>query len=387
MMMNAAAQSGVGHLCVVPDGWRDTRSQKLRLADWEEILAKLRTQPEVMVATPRARTDALLAFGTRSTGVEMVGVDPTTERVGNRLLRRVVSGRYLEPGERGSTVIGEAIADRFRVEVEDQLMVTVAGSDGDMRSAMLQIVGVVATGSRELDSILCHTSLEELATLSGFAGATEIAVTLNKPRKQLEPFIAELRTSLPPTAEALSWTELRPELEAGIKVDETWARLTVGIIMIVVFLGIASAQLAAALERRREFAVLSSLGMPVSSLWRVMISEGILLGIAGSFVGLLIGIPITGWVARQPARSLIRNVGMKGEEMMTQCPVPFVSWPASVLSVVRNLLVLSASHRAFFTTESTEDTGSTEDTEDTEKRTPQNPTRRCSLTAIASGRA
>ncbi|MBT7162294.1 MAG: FtsX-like permease family protein, partial [Victivallales bacterium] len=61
----------------------------------------------------------------------------------------------------------------------------------------------------------------------------------------------------------------------------------------VVFLGIASAQLAAVLERRREFAVLAALGMKGGRLVRIMLTEGVILGVTGGVLALFIGLPTT----------------------------------------------------------------------------------------------
>jgi len=95
----------------------------------------------------------------------------------------------------------------------------------------------------------------------------------------------------------VTWEQLMPELASGVKVDETWTRLTVSIIMIVVFLGIASAQLTAVLERRREFAVLSAVGMKGSRLVQIMVYEGLVLGFVGAIVGLAVGVPSAYWIA------------------------------------------------------------------------------------------
>ncbi len=296
MMMNAAAASGSGHFSIVPEGWIPIRTNDFRIDGWEGILARLRAEPRVRVATPRARVDALLAFGTQVAAIEMVGVDPRAEPLGNRLVRRVVAGRYLKAGDEEVTVIGEAVADRLRVEVGDPLMVTVSDHEGEMRSAMLRIEGIVATGSRELDATICHVALAQVARLTGRAGAGEIAVTLVDAR-EVEGFGGEVAAALPEEISLLTWDELRPELSAGVEVDEIWARLVVIIIMTVVFLGIASAQLAAVLERRREFGVLSALGMPGHRLLRVMSAEALLLGSAGGLVALLLGVPATWYVA------------------------------------------------------------------------------------------
>ncbi len=91
----------------------------------------------------------------------------------------------------------------------------------------------------------------------------------------------------------VTWKEISPELASGVEIDKTWTRLIVSIIMIVVFLGIASAQLTAVLERRREFAILSALGMKNSKLIHIMFAEGLILGLLGGILGIIIGAPFT----------------------------------------------------------------------------------------------
>ena len=296
MIMRAASESGTGHLRVVPEEWPAVRENDMRLNDWKTLREKLRGLAGLDVVTPRARTEALLAFGTRVAGLEMVGVDPETEPATNRLVREVTKGRYLEPGDEEVAVVGAAVADRLDVEVGDPLMVTVAGSDGEMRSAMLDIIGLVSVGSRDLEATICHVNLGDVAKLSGLEGAAELTMTAKDPDRipELKQRIAGM---LPESAVVMTWDEIRPELAAGLEVDKTWTRLMVGIIVLTVFLGIASAQLAAVLERRREFAVLSALGMKHGPLVRIMFTEGIFLGVFGGVVGLAFGVPAAYYIS------------------------------------------------------------------------------------------
>ena len=69
------------------------------------------------------------------------------------------------------------------------------------------------------------------------------------------------------------------------------------IILLIVLLGVASAQLAAVLERRREFAVLSALGMSGLTMARLILQEALILGLAGAALGLAAGLPIVWWLA------------------------------------------------------------------------------------------
>ncbi|UCD48497.1 MAG: ABC transporter permease [Phycisphaerales bacterium] len=296
MMLKAAAESGAGHLRIVPAAWPETRENDLRLADWQSIDEILQATEGIGVVTPHARTEGLLAFGTRVAGVEIVGVDPNTERTINRLVRNVVEGQYLRPDEPGTTVVGRALARRLDVTLDDPLMVTVANAENEMSSAMLRIVGIVETGSQELDGIICHVNLPDVEHLTGRAGAADLTALVDNP-KHLARHVRDLQSRLPDDYAVVTWKEIMPELASGTEVDETWTRLTVGLLMTVVFLGIMSAQLAAVLERRREFAVLSALGMKSGRLIRVMVAEGVILGLLGSVLGLAFGLPAAYYVA------------------------------------------------------------------------------------------
>jgi len=211
-------------------------------------------------------------------------------------VRTIPEGQYLTAGELGTTVIGRTLAKRLDVELDDQLMVTVADRDGEMSSAMLRIVGIAETGSEDLDSIICHVNLEDVERLTGRPGAADLTALVENP-KHLERVIAALSEQLSEDHVVVTWKEIMPEMASGVEVDKTWTRLMVGIVMIVVFLGIMSAQLAAVLERRREFAVLSALGMKSGRLIRIMLAEGVILGLFGSVLGLAFGLPAAYYVA------------------------------------------------------------------------------------------
>ena len=198
----AAAESGSGHVRISPAGWLQKKDEELRLTNWQAELAAVRALPNVKVAAPRARLEGLLGMGNRLAAVEVTGVDPATEQAALRFVRTVVKGRYLAPGDLGATVIGKTIAERLKVDLDDDIVVTALRKDGEMESAMLRVVGVVTSGSRDVDATICHVNLPDLEKLSGRAGAGEIAVLLvdDKPLEESRAAVAALLAGgeLPP---------------------------------------------------------------------------------------------------------------------------------------------------------------------------------------------
>lgn len=296
LFARTVAYSGAGHLRVVPGTWRQRRDPRLRLARGDVALAAARALPGAAVATPRARAQVLLAMGTHVVGVEAVGVDPETEPAAYRFVRRLAAGRYLRPGDAGAAVVGRAVADRLGAELDDEVLATAVGQGGRIESAMLRLVGIVETGSDELDAGICQVSLADVERLTGLAGFGEVAVILSDHRSTTAARAA-LAAASAPGDEVLTFEELTPEFKGHMEQDAATSRFVNGVILLIVFLGVASAQLAAVLERRREFAVLSALGMRGRRLVRLVLLEALVVGAGGAAAGLALGLPAAWLVA------------------------------------------------------------------------------------------
>lgn len=287
MQIRAVSESGAGHLRVVPKGWTAERENTLRLPNLREIERVVQSMPTVKVAAPRGRVNGLLAFGNRSAGVEIVGVKPDVEQRVNRIVfKSNIMGRYLKSNDQGKVVVGRTIAERLRVEVDDDLYVTLSGADG-VRSAMLRIVGVLSTGVRDLDAGICHVTLESLEEISGYTGAGEISILLDDYRR-IEETRRELGRRLG-DVEIVTWREVNPGIAANIDGDRGFMRALVAIIIVVVGLGIVSAQLTAVIERRREIAVLTALGMKVQQVIGLVLIEAVTIALGGSVIALSMG--------------------------------------------------------------------------------------------------
>ncbi len=296
LFARVGATSGAGHVRIVPAGWRERRDARMRLADPEGDLAAARALPGVEAAAPRARAEVLLAMGTHVVPVELAGVDPAAEARVYRFATKVSPGRWLAPGARGELVVGKAIADRLRSEIGDEVVATAVGRGGSIESVMLRIVGIVATGGDDTDLSVCAAPLADVAALTGLPGLGEVTLVLRDWRKAdaaRDALAARLRGG----DAAMTWGEINPEFEGHLQQDRASMQFVSAIVLLVVLLGVASAQLAAVLERRREFAVLAALGMRGWRMVRLVVQEAIALGLAGAAAGLAVGAPLVWWVS------------------------------------------------------------------------------------------
>ena len=291
LFARAGSASGVGHMRIVPAGWRARRDSRLRLADWKADLAAAKAQPGVAFVTTRARAQALLAVGTHVVPVELTGVEPDIEPHTFRYVRIIRHGRYLRTGERGNIVLGRALVDRLTADLDDDIVATTVGPGGDIQSALFRLVGIVETGNDDSDIAVCQVALADLQRLTGFPGVGDISLVLSDYR-QIDAVRARLAPLVARGDDVLTLSEIAPDIEGHFKQDQAVTRFVSGIILLIVLLGVASAQLAAVLERRREFAVLAALGMSAPKLVGLVVQESLMLGTGGAVVAIALGVPL-----------------------------------------------------------------------------------------------
>ncbi len=297
MLIRNVAEGGTGHIKVAADNWIIGRNDQLRLADWQKVLGQLRGNPEVKVATPRVKIQGMLAMGTRLSGVEITGVDPQNEPKALRYVRQMESGRYLQTGDRHAMVLGRSIADHLGVATGDQVEATVVDPLGAMKSDMFDVVGIVNLGTKQMDQLICQTTMEDVEDLSGIPGAGEITVIL-KDADKADSVRGWIQSQLPAGDKAWTWAEVSPQSQEAVQMNAVMAGLITVLLVSVAFLGVASAQLTAMLERRKELAILSALGMGSRSVVKLALSEAFALGTISLALILALAGPITYYFAK-----------------------------------------------------------------------------------------
>lgn len=309
MFIRNVAEGGIGHVRVVPENWIVNHDPALRLHRWRTTLERLRADPGVAVATPRVRIQGMLAMGTRVSGVLISGVDPLTEPKALRYVRTLESGRYLKPDDSHAMVIGRSMADRLRAGVGDALVVTVVDAGGAAKSDMFDVVGIVNLGNRRLDSLVCQVTLGDAQQLSGRGGVGEITVLLREPAHAWR-FRDQIRARLPAGDTAWTWAQISPQSEQAVRINELFSRIITLVLILVSLLGVASSQLTAVLERKRELAMLSALGMGRRSIFRLVIGEALTLGTLSALATVALAGPVSWYFGRVGIRVLARGESM-----------------------------------------------------------------------------
>jgi ABC-type lipoprotein release transport system permease subunit len=284
----------------------------------------------VVAVSPRVRLNGLIGHEEKSQVGRIMGVDPAMEADATPVATALTQGRWLAqnppayPAPR-EVVVGAGMANQLRVGPGDELVVFVESADGSMGNDLLEVVGVVRTANTAVDRMTAYMHIEDarfLAAVEGEAhelaiktedllGAREtaglVAAALGADTRGVPPGNSDADQG-PGTSPALSradqdallvrpWQEILPSIYQMLTISGQSNWITYLLIYLVAAIGLVNTQRMSALERKREFGVLMAIGMRPRKMFRMVLTESLVLGSLGGLIGTVIGLAVTGYHA------------------------------------------------------------------------------------------
>src|SRR6185436_15114114 len=142
-----------GHLQIRPASYDENKiSLKWEdlIADPEQVAAKIEALPQVTVATPRLSASAILTLSDESKGVQILGIDP--ESAANQPFRDgMLSGEFIKADDREGILIGNVLAEKLNLKVNDKVNLLVTTSNGDVNEQQFTVRGIFTTRTPAYD--------------------------------------------------------------------------------------------------------------------------------------------------------------------------------------------------------------------------------------------
>lgn len=95
-LVHALTRFDLGHLQVHRTGYTARRALEATIPSGREVLDRVRKDAGVRAASPRVYAPALVGAGTHSTGVQLIGVEPSSEREVTELHKQLTAGSFLD---------------------------------------------------------------------------------------------------------------------------------------------------------------------------------------------------------------------------------------------------------------------------------------------------
>jgi lipoprotein-releasing system permease protein len=245
-----------------------------------EYIARL---PGARVA-PVLSGQIILSFAGKEEGVLMNGVVPGMMTGVSDIEDKIVAGSLQAlAGNTNGIIIGRALAKKMNLDMGDNL--TVSSPVGQVRT--MKIVGLFETGMTSVDEGQAYVLLKRAQVLLDRPDrANMLVMQLDDPYASRE-MAARIEEHVGYRAQ--SWQEASESLLSVLLVRNIIMYSVVSAILVVASFGIYNIISTVVMEKRRDIAILKSMGFTARDIRRIFLWEGTFIGIMGSVAGLAVG--------------------------------------------------------------------------------------------------
>ena len=299
--MIQAGVNQVGYLEIHSRGfWKDQSIDKAFFDD-NKINRTLKDTKGISLALPELQTFSLASFKTQTKGVMVSGIDPKKENLQTKIASKIVKGNYLS-NESSNVLIGDNLAQYLKIGVGDSLVLIGQGFRGVTAYGLYKVCGIFHLPSTEMNGQLVYMNLNDAQYFvypyqPGLLTAISIFPT---DPSQSDNIKVSLEKQIGKNYEVIGWQKMLSDMLQTIKVDNVSGQLMLFVLYIIAAFGIFSTILMMTIERKKQFAVMISIGMQRRKLISVSIIETFIITLIGIIIGLIIITPILVYLHLNP---------------------------------------------------------------------------------------
>ena len=267
-----------------------------RMAGWDALTVVAAGNPRVRASAPFIDGQALLVFGEQVSGAELRGIDPVAEDMVSGVGGTMLDGELLslEPGS-FHAVLGVELADALHVGMGDK--VTVILAEGIVtpagvvpRTKRFVVSGLYRVGMYEFDRRLAFINLSDAQKLyrkKDVVTGVRLAVTdiFEAPAIVREVALAHGEVVL-----VSDWTRRHVNFFRSIQITKSILFVILLLVVAVAAFNIVSTLVMVVKDKQADIAILRTIGARPSSVLRIFVTQGSIIGIVGTVAGVLFGI-------------------------------------------------------------------------------------------------
>ncbi len=244
---------------------------------------RLQADPRVGAYTPQLSAAVIFRNGKSEVPATLIGCDPAGQKKVTTLADYVIEGSFDDLTEGGNRlVLGKDLMDKLGVRVSQNVMVALANAN----PTPFKVVAAFRTGTKQTDT-------------QAF-GALGDVQRVNKTLNQVNAIAVKVRDPAQAAALASSWADIGPEKVESwdqmnqnifniFRIQDTIRFMSIGSILIVAGFGIYNVLNMTVVQKRKDIAILRSMGYGTREIISLFFSQGLIVGTLGAATGLVFG--------------------------------------------------------------------------------------------------
>ena len=265
--------------------------------DWQSLADKIKDVPDVEATAPNIFFKSVIGSGDANDGVFVKGIDPKYEYAVSRLHENIVAGEInldINSDSLPGIVIGQELASTLNVKLGEE--VVLASLKQKKMTLTLQpkykrfvVTGLFETGMNEYDGNLAYISIpmaQDLFKLDDMVTGLQVRV---RDFYKSEHIAREIEEIVGSPYYAVDWSERHKNLFGWMTLEKYGMSIVVGLIVAVAAFNIVTTLIMLVIEKRRDIAILKSMGANRSQVMKIFMFQGTLLGFVGTMAGTALG--------------------------------------------------------------------------------------------------
>lgn len=288
----AIIHSQSGHIQIAKKGFFVEGSRKpdaYFIPEPETVRSRVASLDGIDDVMVRLSFSGLLNNGRSDLSIVGEGIEPTREaRMGTYL--RLVAGRQLTAADANGILIGEGAAHALRLSPGDRVTLLASTSGGAANTLDFDVIGVFRSFSKDYDARTVKIPLAAAQELLDAQVANTLVVTLKDTGETDRLAVSIERVLSSRGLEVKRWQTLNDFYEKTVTLYDRQLGVLRVIVLFMVLLGVANAIRMNVFERTGELGTMRALGNRNSSLFSLLMTEGLIIGLIGSLAGVALGI-------------------------------------------------------------------------------------------------
>ncbi len=266
--------------------------------NYQELIPGIKETKHVVEVAPYIYYKAAIASKTGSDGIVVRGIDPEQEKLVTDLEGNLKVGSLeldRDEDEFSGILLGATLADRLGVELGDNVVLfSLKGGSlttgwTQPKASKLKLKGIFETGMYEYDASLAYVSLPTAQKLFNLGNrVTGLQVKLDN-LYQAGKVAKRLEEKLGYHYYALDWMHMHKNLFSWMALEKYAMFIVLSLIVAVAAFNIISTLIMVVIEKRKDIGILKSMGSTNSSIMKVFMFEGLVVGAVGIILGTFFG--------------------------------------------------------------------------------------------------
>ncbi len=244
---------------------------------------RLRADPRVEAFSPLMMAPALFTLSKISVSANLIGCNPVQQAKVTSITDYMVEGKFSDIATGGNRLIlGDELMKRLGAGINQTVLVSV----GTNVAVPFKVIGRFLTGNRGAD-LQAYGAINDVQLVNRTPNVVnEIGVRL-KDYTQAAAIASNWSKIAPERTE--SWDQLNANIFSVFRIQTTLRFAMIMTVLIVAGFGMYNVLSMTVNQKRQDIAILHSMGYDTFDIVMLFFSQGLIIGICGSFFGLIAG--------------------------------------------------------------------------------------------------